>query len=137
MNKEQKLLSLREDMKIVGGYLQEIALAMLENNISKYPLFIAHHESAINLGKAVIVAEKSRTHWSFNASMLEELVVKKLFDKDKISDFVETLGDPTQNTCIFMATPDEMNFIFVPFEVDEENDDGDEATDDVQYFSDN
>ncbi len=134
MNQEQSLLSLRSDLKKVGEYLKEIAEAILDNEISEFPLFIVHRERAISLGRAVVLAEKSGTYWSFNASMLEELVGRGIIQADKVEEFRTLYKDARYYACIFMLTPETMNVVFSPFLFHEEeegeyNDNDDAVTD--------
>lgn len=117
---EQNMMSLREDMKVLGEYLQEIAQQLNEQNITRYPIFIAHKEAAIQLGKPIIDAEKSKTNWSFNASMLEEMVRKNIVEQDKLEDFREVYKNPKETACIFLATPEQMNFVWCPYNLEEE-----------------
>ncbi len=116
---EQNMMSLREDMKVLGEYLQEIAQQMKEHNISRYPVFIAHKETAIQLGKPVIDAERSKTNWSFNASMLEELVGKQIVEKEKVLEFREVYNNPKEIACIFLVTPEQMDFVWCPYNLEE------------------
>lgn len=113
------MMSLREDLKVVGEYFQDIAQQMIEHNITRYPIFIAHKETAIQLGKPIIDSEKSKTNWSFNASLVEEMINKGIVEKANIDTFKDVYKNPKENACIFLATPEQMDFIFCPYDLEE------------------
>jgi len=116
---EYELMSLRQDMKSVGEYLKDVSEQIIENKISNYPVFIVHKEEAIQLGRPLIIAEQTKTNWSFNASFIENLIKKGILDYEKLPDFQNIYKNPKEFACIFMATPQFMNFVWCPFNVDE------------------
>jgi len=118
MTREERLMSLRQDMKQVGGYLQKVAEQVLENEISKHPIFIAHKEEAIGMGRLILPAKTTRTEWSYSASLLEEFIRKDIVDRKKADDFREVFKDPKYFACFFLLHPEDMNFIFCPYDLD-------------------
>jgi len=127
MTREEKLLSLREDVKVLGDYLKEISMGVMKEGISRFPIFIAHKEPAISLGKLIIDAEKSKTHWSYNASLLEDFFNNEILDESQ-EELIETnFKDPKFFACIFLLTPEDMDFVFCPFDLEDE-----EKADDVK-----
>jgi len=118
MTREEKLLSLRQDLKKVGNYLQSVSSEIIENKVSRYPVFIVHKEPSISMGRVVLQAETSGTFWTFSASLLEEFVKKGIIDKEKIDDFRDVYKDPKMFACFFLLTPEDMEFIFCPYDLD-------------------
>lgn len=112
---EAYLISLREDLKVVGDYIKEVSEGVLENKISKYPIFVAHNQPTLPIGKAIVDSEKTKTNWSFNASLLEELFTKQVVTKEKIEPFKTAFKDPKEFACFFLLTNDVQNFVFVPY----------------------
>lgn len=117
MQKEEEELlgQLEKELPIYEDYLKEIAEGVVEQKISKFPLFIAHKEKAISLGKPVIIAENAKTEWSINASVVEELVSRQILDEDKMLDFRHSHKDPKTHVLLFVATPGIMKFIYRPY----------------------
>lgn len=118
MTRSEKLLSLRQDLKTVGNYLKSIAKEIIDNKVSNYPVFIVHKEESISLGRVILQSETSRTFWSYNASLLEEFVKRDIVGKDKLDDFREVYKDPEMFACFFLLTPEDMEFIFCPYDLD-------------------
>ncbi len=113
---EQLLDSLREDIIVYGDYLKEISEACRQEKISDFPIFIAHQEPTISLGKPIILRENSQTSWSINASHLQDFVNRNLIDHEKELNFTQIYKNPDQFVCVFVLTPEFSNFIFCPYQ---------------------
>lgn len=107
--------SLDQDLPVYEDYLKEISEQVLKEKISKYPLFIAHKEDAIALGRPIIIKSKTKTEWSINATVAEELFSKKILAEEKIDEFKQAFKDPKTHILLFILTPEEMNFLFRPY----------------------
>ncbi len=116
----ENFFKLREDMKIVGNYLQKVGDEVVKNEVSKYPIFLAHRESAIKLGKLILDKESTRTHWSYNVSLLEELVKEGFVAQEKTAEFRALYKSPKDFACFFVITPEDMNFVFCPYDMEAE-----------------
>jgi len=105
------------DITSYEDYLKEVAELMLNNKVSKYPIFVLHKERAIKLGSPIIDAFRSKTKWSVNASHLEEFVNKKILQAEKVDGFRTNYKNPAENLCIFVFDPQNAGFIFRPFSI--------------------
>jgi len=115
METDELIKSLDQDIPVYEDYLKEISEQVLREKISKYPLFIAHKEPAIALGRPIIVSEKAKTNWSINASIAEELFSKNILGQEKLDDFKTAFKDPKTHILFFILTPKEMKFLFRPY----------------------
>ncbi len=120
MSYQEKLFKLREDVKIVGPYLKQVSEEIRTQKVSKYPIFIVHQEKAIRLGKMILDKENSRTYWSYNASLLEEFVQKNFVAENNLEEFKKVYKSPDEYMCFFLLTPEDMNFVFCPFDMNKE-----------------
>jgi len=69
--KESPLLSLEKDLKFFNESIREVAVEIMVEGLSSYPIFIAHqHELA--LGELILDRFDLNTEWSIHASTLEE-----------------------------------------------------------------
>jgi hypothetical protein len=70
----QKLLELlREDLKFYSPMIKEVALEMVKEGFTKYPVFVAHQHQ-VKLGEPILLREDYARDFSIHASTLEELV---------------------------------------------------------------
>ena len=111
------LESIQNDVANVGDQLREIASRVIEEGISEYPVFVAAHQW-VDLGRPIFDRDTVQLNWFFFASILEEFVKKKIVLQDKVRAFQRTYGDPLETACIFVITPTEGRFVFVPYQVD-------------------
>ena len=114
-NLSPALHALRNDLSLIGSYMKDFSAHVLNNGISKYPLYIAFQSDELPLGKPFFDRERHQLNWNFNASVLEEFVKKEIVSRDRLDAFRETYGDPTERACIFVFLPDQQGFIFYPF----------------------
>lgn len=110
------LKGIRKDVRIIGKVMQELSFHVLNEQISEYPIFIAHH-GELALGRPFLSADMYKLDWNYRASVLEELVKNKIVEREKVPDFQETYGDPEERACIFVVLPNESAFVFVPYEI--------------------
>ncbi|MGZ3751973.1 MAG: hypothetical protein ACXVAU_11885, partial [Mucilaginibacter sp.] len=69
--KESPLLSLEKDLKLYKESMREVAVEIMVEGLSKYPIFIAHQHE-VKLGEPILDRYDLNTEWSINASTLEE-----------------------------------------------------------------
>jgi hypothetical protein len=113
---EDILDNVQRDIKLYENQLKKIALAVVSEKISKYPIFIAHRLHNIALGRLVIDAETMQSDWSINASVLEEFIQKKVISSDKIAEFSRIFKDPSQHLCLFvLVDAGTAGFAFYPY----------------------
>jgi hypothetical protein len=116
--KNPLLESLRNDVRIVGTFMRDLAMHVIDQEISRFPVYVAF-QGEINIGKPMFAMETHHLNWNYNASILEEFVKRGVVVEDKVEDFMETYGDPEERACIFLVTPETGGFVFVPYEVAE------------------
>jgi len=126
MNKQENnplLVGIRNDVRIMGRVMRELAHHVLHEKISEFPMFIAH-QGELALGRPFLSADMYKLNWDYRASVLEELVKNKIVEREKVEEFRETFGDPEERACIFVILPNESAFVFVPYEIAFEEEEG-------------
>ena len=112
--KESPLKSLEVDLRLYSESLREVAVEILVEGISKYPIFIAHQHE-VSLGEPVMEKEDLNTDWNINASMLEEFVERGIIKKELKQRFIDTYKNPHDFMCVFVIVPEGANFVFFPY----------------------
>jgi len=112
--KESPLKSLEADLKIYGESMKEVAIEIMVEGISLYPIFIAHQHE-VKLGEVILDRIELNTNWTINASTLEEFVEIGIIKKQLQDKFLKTYKKPEDYMCIFVVTPEGANFVFYPY----------------------
>ncbi len=112
--KQSPLKSLEKDLRYYEESIKETASAILQNHISKYPIFVAHQHEA-RIGEPILQREELGTEWTVQASTLEEFLEKKLVLKEKRDFFELNYKDPLKFMCLFVMVPEGANFVFYPY----------------------
>ncbi|MDB5017071.1 MAG: hypothetical protein JWQ84_1903, partial [Mucilaginibacter sp.] len=73
--KESPLVSLEPDLKFFNESIREVAIEIISEGISNFPIFIAHQHE-LSLGELILDRNDLNTSWSIHASTLEEFVEK-------------------------------------------------------------
>lgn len=107
-----QFLALQQQLQPYKKILAQAADVILDENVSKYPIFIVHQQE-LHMGVSLIEAG-DKFKWSVNASTLEEFVTKELIFMDKAQDFIATYKDPEINLCLFVLSELGAQFIFIP-----------------------
>ncbi len=107
------LKSLETDLVLYSDSINEIALDILEE-LSKYPIFIAHQHEA-HIGELIIDKDELSTDWNIHASTLEEFVEKGIINSEKQEFFKQQYKDPRKFICVFVMVPEGANFVFYPY----------------------
>lgn len=111
----QKLLELlREDLKFYSPMIKEVALDMVKEGFTKYPVFVAHQHQ-VKLGEPILLREDYARDFSIHASTLEELVEKKLVLQEREQEFISNFKNPKEQMCILLITAAGAHFIYVPY----------------------
>jgi len=103
------------DLATYEDYLQELANVVLEQEVSKYPIFIMHQQDVVQIGRTVIDAARSKTKWSVNISHLEEFVNRKIVPNEKVENFKQVYKSPLEYICIFVLANENASFVFRPY----------------------
>jgi len=85
-----------------------------DENVSNYPILVAFPSfTNVNIGLPINEGE----HFSFNATTLEELAVKKVVDMEKIDGFRKLYKEKKDSFCIFLLEKPAPQFIFIPYNI--------------------
>ena len=85
----EKLFLIEQQIKNFKAILSKASEAMLEQDVSQFPIFIMHKQ-VIGMGLSLIERGTHNSDWSINVSSLEEFVKKELIFKKKVDDFKQT-----------------------------------------------
>lgn len=111
-SKEQEILSnLEADIKTLKKELNETVKAIVDGGYSKFPILLAHEEN-IAIAQKVIDKKDYLTHFSFSASTMEEMVVRKIITEDKQADFERRFKANQDKFCVLLVHPESMKFVF-------------------------
>lgn len=113
--KESPLKSLESDLKLYSESIKEVALEIMTEGISSYPIFVAHQHE-VKLGEPILDRNELSTSWSIHASTMEEFIEKGLIQPDKQERFLKQYKDAYQFMCVFVIVPEGANFIFFPYQ---------------------
>jgi hypothetical protein len=113
-DKESPLLSLEIDLKLFNESIREVAIEIMVEGLSRYPIFVAHqHEVA--LGEMILDKDDINSDWSINASTLEEFMERGIIKKELKQRFIDTYKKPEDFMCVFIIVPEGANFVFFPY----------------------
>jgi hypothetical protein len=111
---DSPLVSLRKDLKMFSESLYEVAVEIMVEGLSNYPIFIAHQHE-LKLGEVILDRAEVGTDWSLHASTLEEFVERGVIKPELKKRFIESYKDPKDFMCVFVVVPEGANFVFVPY----------------------
>jgi hypothetical protein len=100
-DKESPLLSLEVDLKFFNESIREVAIEIMVEGLSKYPIFIAHQHE-LDLGEMILDRHEINSEWTIHASTLEEFIERGVI----------------KYMCVFVVVPDGANFVFFPYQKD-------------------
>src|SRR5690606_1530189 len=80
--KESPLLSLKKDLDFYKETIREVALDIVGEGLSSYPIFIAHQHQ-VSIGEIIIDKEEFGKEWTIQASTLEEFIERGIIQKEK------------------------------------------------------
>ena len=113
--KESPLKTLENDLKFYSESIKEIAVEIIAEGISEYPIFVAHQHE-VKLGEPILDKNELNTSWSIHASTIEEFIEKGLILPDKKERFIKQYKDAYTFMCVFVIVPEGANFIFFPYQ---------------------
>jgi len=111
---QSPLLSLEKDLEFYSDAIKEVAIEIMVEGISAYPIFIAHQHE-VKLGEIILNKEELNTDWTIQASTLEEFVEKGIINKEKREQFLKVYKKPENFMCVFVIVPEGANFIYYPY----------------------
>lgn len=114
----QLLQSIEDDFKKAAPVLEAAIQQVLDEGITRYPVFVLHTGGA-KLGAALApwLAESGLEKWQFNLSPLEELVAKGVLERERVTDFKRQYLDPTEKACLLVADAASPRVIFLPYDL--------------------
>ncbi|WP_316830967.1 hypothetical protein [Pedobacter aquatilis] len=111
---ESPLISLEKDLEFYSEAIKEVAVEIMVEGISAYPIFVAHQHE-VKLGEIILNKEELNTNWTIQASTLEEFVEKGIINKEKKEQFLKVYKKPESFMCVFVIVPEGANFIYYPY----------------------
>ena len=112
--KESPLLSLERDLKIYSESIHEVAIEIMVEGLSSYPIFIAY-QHIVKLGELILDRDDLNMDWSINASTLEEFVEEGIIKKELQERFTKSYKNPHDFMCLFVIVPEGANFVYYPY----------------------
>jgi hypothetical protein len=112
--KESPLLSLERDLKIYSESIHEVAIEIMVEGLSSYPIFVAY-QHIVKLGELILDRDDLNMDWSINASTLEEFVEKGIIKKELQERFTKSYKNPHDFMCLFVVVPEGANFVYYPY----------------------
>ena len=112
--KESPLVSLEKDLKFFNESIREVAVEIMVEGLSSYPIFIAHQHE-LNLGEVILDRHDLNTEWSIHASTLEEFLEKGIIKEILKERFIQSYKNPHDFMCVFVVVPEGANFVYYPY----------------------
>ncbi len=108
-----KFRFLEQELQAYNKMLGQAADTVLDQDVSKYPIFIVHQQD-IAAGIPLVKHAETEGTWSVNVSTLEEFVTKQLIEMEKLDNFRAIYKNPKENLCLFVLSELGATFIFLP-----------------------
>lgn len=115
--KESPLVSLEKDLKLYSESIHEVAVEIMVEGLSRYPIFVAHQHE-VKLGELILDREDLNTEWTIQASTLEEFVEKGIIKEILKERFIKSYKNPDDYMCMFVIVPEGANFVYYPYQKD-------------------
>ena len=112
--KVSPLVSLEKDLELYKESIKEIAVEIIAEGISQYPIFVAHQHE-VSIGEIILNKDELNTNWTIQASMVEEFVEKGIIKPDLKELFLRAYKKPEEFMCVFVIVPEGANFIYYPY----------------------
>lgn len=84
--KTSPLVSLEKDLDLYADSIKEIAIEIIAEGISHYPVFIAHQHT-VSIGEMILNKDDLNTNWTIQASTAEEFVERGLSNRKEKKNF--------------------------------------------------
>jgi hypothetical protein len=122
----QKIITtLKSDLRIYAEMMHEVALDIVKQGFSKYPMFIAT-EAEIKMGELILDRNDYAATFSIYASTMEEMLERGLIQENKMQNFVSNYKDPRMHMCVLLVTNGIASIVFYPYQSNEQLDKTDE-----------
>ncbi|GAB2704862.1 hypothetical protein GCM10027037_33070 [Mucilaginibacter koreensis] len=108
------LKSLEADLKLYNESIREVAVEIMVEGLSAYPIFVAHQHE-VKLGELILDRHELNTEWTIQASTLEEFMERGVINKALKQRFIDNYKNPHDYMCLFVIVPEGANFVFYPY----------------------
>lgn len=108
------LETLRTDLNFFNDSIKEVAMEIMTEGLSEYPIFIAHQHD-VSMGEMILDRHELQSQWTIHASTLEEFIEKGVINKKLEPRFKQTYKNPGNYICVFVIVPEGANFVFHPY----------------------
>ena len=115
---KKQIKELNEDLALHKLMIKNIAMVIIEEEVSNYPIFVAHREEHLHLGKPLIFRSENENNWNINVSHLEEFVNKNIINEAMVENFKMVYKEPEKHMCLFVIENEAVNFMFKSYEKD-------------------
>lgn len=95
------MLEIEQKLQVWVPVLSEAADTIMEQDVSRYPIFVVADE-LVEVGIALVEAGND-SPWHIRASTLEEFVARNLIEQEKLEKFREVYKDPQNHICVFIV----------------------------------
>lgn len=107
----QLIEKLNADLVFYSEMIREVALEMISESFTEYPIFIAsQHE--IKIGTKILDHLELARDYSISATTLEELVTNRIIQENKKEEFIKAFGNADTQMCVLFIRPDGAEFVF-------------------------
>ena len=111
---ESPLVSLKKDLEFYKDAIREVAVEIMVEGLSAYPIFVAHqHEVA--LGEMILDHQELGRQWTIQVSTYEEFVDKGIIQDAKKDTFLQNYKSADDFACVFVIVPEGANLVFYPY----------------------
>jgi len=115
MLSEKGLHGLEKQLQPFLLLLVKTANAIMDQDISNYPVFVVYQEEeAAGLGLPVVAAEATPDKWSINVTTLEELAAKKVVAMENVDRFTSVYKTNEGAICCLVWHEGNAQFVFIP-----------------------
>ena len=111
---DSPLKSLEADLKLYNESIREVAVEIMVEGLSAYPIFVAHQHE-VKLGELILDRHELNTEWTIQASTLEEFLERGVINKMLKQRFIDSYKNPHHFMCLFVIVPEGANFVFHPY----------------------
>jgi|SRR5690554_296439 len=112
--KDSPLKSLKVDLDFYKESIREVAIELLAEDYTQFPIFIAHQHE-VKLGEVILDKTELGTDWTIQASSLEEFLERGIIKEDKKEVFIKRFKNAKDFMCLFVVVPEGANFVFYPY----------------------
>lgn len=112
--KVSPLVSLEKDLELYHDSVREIAVEIIAEGITEYPIFVAHQHT-VSIGEIILNKDELNTNWTIQASTFEEFVEKGIIKPELKELFLKNYKKPEDFMCVFVIVPEGANFIYYPY----------------------